>query len=299
MSTAHLLVNVDSDPDPVDTWQDDPSILTKYARMRDILAERTGGLAAWSILTGPKYRSRFFEPPYVEFWKERQAAGADLVLHPEEDLYGPGPGTGPESCSYTHTDHMREVIVSTVARARAAGLHLAAYRGGYHGFTAEIGAILREVGIGIDLSCAPGVEWPNKAALWKDAPLSAYYMSATDPAARADGTDEAPLFEIPWAWDAVEAGRSSRFRFVVGENYMINEFSTEDAMKRVWDTVMARADQAGTSQIVSMVCHTFTMGQPEYEDRLNAVLQHVAASGGRFTTPSQARQLFDRHNATG
>lgn len=287
-----LVVNVDSDPDPVSTYQDDASILAKYARMREIIARHAGGAAAWTLLTGSLYRDRFYEGAFVPFWRSLADDGADLVIHPEEDLYGPGPGTGPESCSYYHTGHMRDVILSRASKMREAGLPVSAYRGGYHGFTAEIGAILKEAGIAIDLSCAPGIVWPQKAAAWGDAPLSAYYMSGTRQAEGAGDDDATPLFEIPWAWDAVEPGLSRRF--VVGSNYMINEFSTLEAMKRVWDTVVRRASERGEQQIVSMVCHTYTMGQPEFEGRLTSILDHVRSNGGEMVSPTRAKAIYDR-----
>lgn len=288
-ANLYLVVNVDSDPDPASVPQDDASILAKYARMRAILAEHTGGAAAWTVLTGPICRDRFFRPPFTEFWRQISEDGADLVLHAEEDLYGPPPGTEPGACTYFDIDHMRPLILSKATEMRQLGLPFAAYRGGYHGFTPEIGGVLKEAGIGIDLSCAPGIGWPDKAAAWADAPLSAYYMSASAPSKLAGESEERALFEIPWAWDAKAPG-TSRPR-VVGENYMINEFSTLPAMCRVWDAVASRA-KAGP-QIVSMVCHTYTMGQPEFEERLAGILSYVARNGGRFVTPRRAKRLFD------
>ncbi|WP_118135449.1 hypothetical protein [Oceanicella sp. SM1341] len=288
---ALLIVNVDSDPDPVSVYQEDAAVLAKYARMREILAAHTGGRAAWTVLTGPMYRTRFSEPPFTGFWGEISAEGADLVLHPEEDLYGPPEGTAPGACTYYDTAHMRGVILQQAERMAAAGLSFAAHRGGYHGLTPGMAAAVREAGIGIELSCAPGIAWPEKAAAWADAPLSAYYMSAEDPARPAGPGEADALFEIPWAWDAIAPGTSRRF--VVGENYMINEFSTLEAMRGVWDAVMARAARTGEQQIVSMVCHTFTMGQPEYEERLTGILGHVAASGAAFATPREAKRIYD------
>lgn len=292
-SDVFLVVNVDSDPDPVTVYQDDASLLAKYRRMRDILGEHADGTGAWTVLTGPLCRDRFYEPPFTAFWRELADQGNDLVLHAEEDLYGPPPGKAPGSCTYDDIAHMRPLILAKAERMRGLGLPFAAYRGGYHGFTPAIGAVLREAGIGIDLSCAPGIVWPEKAAAWRDAPLSAYCMSAEDPAVPAPPSERDPLFEIPWAWDGVAPGTSRRF--VAGENYMINEFSTLPAMCRVWDAVQARA--ASGPQIVSMVCHTFTMGQGEFEERLAGILIYVARQGGRFVTPRTARRLFDEHAA--
>lgn len=294
-SDVHLVINVDSDPDPVSIPQDDASLLKKYGRMREILAEHAGGAAAWAVLTGPKCRDRFFEPPFSDFWRDLANDGADLVLHPEEDLYGPPAGKEPGSCSYYDVGHMRPLILRKAEVMGELGMPFAAYRGGYHGFTPEIGAAVKEAGIGIELSCAPGIVWPDKAAAWDGAPLSAYYMSAAVPARPAPPDEVDALFEIPWAWDAKAPG-TARPR-VVGENYIINEFSTLPAMRRVWDAVVERARSTPEPQMVSMVCHTFTMGQPEYEERLTGILNHVAHNGGRFVTPRTAKRIFDERHA--
>lgn len=289
--SVFLVVNVDSDPDPVSVYQDDASLLTKYRRMRAILDGHADGTGAWTVLTGPICRDRFFEPPFTEFWRELADAGFDLVLHPEEDLYGPPPGREPGTCTYYDIEHMRPLILGRAAKMRDLGLPFAAYRGGYHGFTPAIGAAVKEAGIGIDLACAPGIDWPEKAAAWGDAPLTAYYMSSDRPAAIAGPSDADPLFEIPWAWDGKAPGTSRRF--VVGANYMINEFSELSSMSGVWDAVVDRAASTSKPQIVSMVCHTFTMGQPEYEERLAGILDYVSGHGGRFVTPTHAKRLFD------
>lgn len=294
-ANVHLVINVDSDPDPVSVYQDDASLLKKYGRMREILAAKAGGAAAWTVLTGPICRDRFFEPPFTDFWRALTGDGADLVLHAEEDLYGPPPGKAPGSCSYFDIAHMRPLILEKAETMRKLGIPFAAYRGGYHGFTPEIGAAVKEAGIAIELSCAPEIVWPDKAASWAGAPLSAYYMSGTNPARPAGPEETDALFEIPWAWDAKAPG-TSRPR-VVGENYIINEFSNLPAMSRVWDAVVARAAQTPEPQIVSMVCHTYTMGQPDYEERLLGILSHVAANGARFVTPRGAKKLFDTSRA--
>src|SRR5688572_1156448 len=103
---AHLIVNVDTDPDPVSVYQDDASVLKKYARMREIIRAHAGGAAAYCVLTGPVCRDRFFEPPFVDFWRDVKGDGADLVLHPEEDLYGPPPGKVGDRSTYENITHM-------------------------------------------------------------------------------------------------------------------------------------------------------------------------------------------------
>ena len=78
------------------------------------------------------------------------------------------------------------------------------------------------------------------------------------------------MLEIPFAWDGVAAGVSRPF--VIGTNYMVNEFSTFEAMRAVWDAVQARAVRTGAPQTVSMITHTFAIDRAECRERLAAIL---------------------------
>ncbi len=276
-----LVINIDTDPDPARDVQEDSAILAKYHTMRALL-EAEGASGAWCVLTGPICRTRFLEPPFIEFWRALRDGGADLVLHAEEDLYGPPPGAIPGQCSYFDTGHMRDVITATAGRMRDAGLAFDAYHGGYHGLTPAIAQIVQDLGIDIELSCAPGIVWPDKAAAWENAPLSAYRMHPANPAvAAADGT----MLEVPFAWDGKAVVLSRQF--VIGQSYMINEFSTFAAMQAVWDAVQDRAVATGRPQIVSMITHTFSIDRTECRERLGAILRYVRQTGGAFVTPRQ------------
>lgn len=74
---------------------------------------------------------------------------------------------------------------------------------------------------------------------------------------------------------------------------MINEFSNLDAMKKVWDAVLRRSHERGEQQIVSMVCHTYTMGQTRFEEQLSSILDYVCSNGGQIVTPSHGKAVFD------
>lgn len=288
---AYLIINVDTDPDPVSVPQDDASVLKKYGLMRQIIKDHADGAGAYSVLTGPICRDRFVTPPFLDFWREVKQDGGNLVLHAEEDLYGPPPGKTDDRSTYENIAHMEPIILDKIAQMRSQGLPFDAYRGGHHGFTPAIGAVLREVGLGIDLACAPGIVWPEKAAAWGNAPLSAYYMSRDVCDRPVEQTDADALFEIPFAWDGVVAGTSRRF--VIGENYMINEFSTLAAMQKVWDAVVARRDATGKSQFVSMICHTFKIDDPVFATQLKSILGYVRAHQGQLVTPTTAKAIFD------
>jgi len=276
MPEACLVINVDTDPDPASVPQDDGSLLAKYRRMREIL-EAAGAPGAWCVLTGPICRTRFLEEPFVSFWRDLRSTGHSLVLHAEEDLYGPPPDKQGTACSYLNAPHMQTVIREAVGRMGAQGLAFDAWRGGYHGFTPQIGHMIRAAGIGIELSCGPGIEWPEKAAAWQRAPLSAYAMLPDDPQTPVPPDTACALLEIPFAWDGT-GPRLSR-PFVIGDSYMINEFSTLEANCRVWDAIVARAAGTRERHIVSMITHTFAMGQADIENRLIDTLAHVGRSG--------------------
>ena len=287
-----FVVNVDTDPDPVAVYQADDEILEKYATTQRILNDHVGGKSAFSVMTAPMYRDRFFEPPFAEFWRAVTERGAELVLHPEEDLYGPPPGKNGDGSTYDNIEHMMSIILEKADYMRRAGHAFAAYRGGSHGMTPAIGSALKTAGIGIDLSCGPGVLWPERAASWANSPVSAYYMSGAccEQPARAGERDA--IFEIPLAWDGLAITTAKRY--VVGQNYMVNEFSNFEALCRVWDAIVARSQRAGRPQIVSMTCHTFAMSDEKFRSRLCRILEYVTRHGGMPVTPTEAKQIFDR-----
>lgn len=287
-ATCHLLVNIDTDPDPEDTPRNDDAVMRKYQTMADLTDARTGGRSAWCIQTSPMYRTRFLEAPFVDFWHDRMAGGADMILHPEEDLYDTPETACPNGSWYADEDHMRDVINSAVTVAASQGIKFAAYKGGYHGLTPKIVALVRQAGIGIELTCAPGIDWPNKEADWGDAPLSAYRMSNERPASSA-GAGEDGLVEIPFGWDAEPSDTTARH--LLNTHYLVNEFSNLDDLKRVWDVIQQRAEAEQADQIVSILCHTYTMDDAVYRDRLSAILDYVGETDGKFVSASDAADM--------
>jgi hypothetical protein len=292
MSTPiYFVVTVDSDPDPVSNPQDDAAVMAKYAIMRDILVRHADGTGAFSVHTSPVFRDRFFAAPFLAFWQSWREGGGELVLHPEEDLYRL-PGSPPSDRSpYEDTAHMAALIAEKVEALRRADLAFAGYRGGYHGFTLGIGQALRKAGIFIDLSCAPGIAFPNKAAAWAKAPLSAYYMSNGSCETPARPGEDSPLFEIPFGWDTQPYEFTGRFK--MNEHYLANEFSTLEAMSGVWDKIVARSADAAKPPIVSLICHTYAMADEPVRERLAGILRYMRAHRGVAVNPTRAKQIFD------
>ena len=62
-------MNVDSDPDPEDTPRNDAAVLEKYGIMKSIVDKCVDGNGTICVQTSPMYRDRFFEDPFMDFWR--------------------------------------------------------------------------------------------------------------------------------------------------------------------------------------------------------------------------------------
>lgn len=284
-----FVMNVDGDPDPENTPPNNPLVLEKYRTMKRIIDGHAGGGGAFCVQTSPMYRRRFFEAPFVEFWRDWTKDGGELMLHPEEDLYCVPQEKRATGTYYQDAERMRWVINDAVAALDALGLKFSAYKNGYQAQTATMVEIFTKAGIGIDLSAAPGIHWPEKLTDWRKAPNSAFHMSRErcgEPA--ADGESD-PVFQIPVGWDGEPSETPRR---LLNEHYLVNEFSHYEALTKVWDVIVRRADEQGRPQIVSLLCHTYTMADALYRDRLTRTLDYVVKHGGQSVSPSEARKRF-------
>ncbi len=289
-TNAYFIVNIDSDPDPEDTPRDDAAVLEKYGIMKAIVDECVEGKGTICVQTSPMYRDRFFEDPFMDFWRTWVADGGVLTLHPEEDLYST-PETRLDSGSYYEDiGHMEPIMRSKAELMKSAGLPFAAYKGGYQGLTMEIVNVLAELGIPIDVTCAPGIVWPEKLAAWGDAPKSAYYMSPEARDRPAERREESPVFEIPFGWDGQDSDTKRR---LLNQHYLVNEFSNYEALCRVWDTVVERGARSGASQIVGFLCHTYAMQNAKLSRQCRDILTYMCSHGGTPVTASEAKAIYD------
>lgn len=290
---VYFMVNVDTDPDPEDTPRDDDKVLEKYRIMQDILRQHADAKGIICVHTSPMYRERFFENQFMNFWRSWVDEGGELILHPEEDLYGTPETKQGGSSLYLDSDHMASVINQCADIMKKAGLPLKIYKGGYHGLTPEIIKIVKKAGIQIEVTCAPDVDWPVKLANWGDSPVSAYYMSEDSQRIASNPADKNQLFEVPFGWDGVKSDTTKRF--LLNEHYLVNEFSNFDAMCRVWDTIVERVAQLNTPQFVGILCHTYTMKDQKYRQRLEKTLDYMTSHRGISANASEIKALYDRH----
>ena len=185
---------------------------------------------------------------------------------------------------------MEAVIRPKVELMTAEGLPFAAYKGGYHGLTMDIVRILESVGIPIDLTCAPGIDWPEKLAAWGDAPTSAYYMSAEACGEAAAPGAASSVFEIPFGWDGESSDTSRR---LLDPHYLVNEFSSYEALCRVWDRIVERAHSSGEPQTVSLLCHTYALQADKLRRQCGDILAYMAREGGTAVTATEAKGIYD------
>ena len=292
---VYLVVNVDADPDPVDTPADNDAVLKKYRIIQQLINERCNGKAVISVHSSPLYRERFIQSPFVDFWKEWTLGGGDLVLHMEEDVYALPENRSTSSTGFENLEIVEQAMRETLSALSIEGLACRAYRGGSNSMTPKIAEILTELGISVDLSCAPGLIWKERAVNWASAPLSGYFMSMQSPSRASDSGGQGPLLEIPLGWDGVIDGDSAPRK--PNHHYLANESSTYEDLCRVWNVILERADNTGNHQAVSLLSHTYTAKTARFYSQLDTFLQFVTTNRGIPASLTEIRALVS--GATG
>jgi len=134
-------------------------------------------------------------------------------------------------------------------------------------------------------------------AVASDPPVSAYYMSSDACRKEAPADEENPIFEIPFGWDGADSETSRRH--LLDEHYLVNEFSTYEALCRVWDTIVERSRREERPQIVSILCHTYALDDATFRDRCARILDYMREHGGTPVTAAEAKAAYDELSARG
>lgn len=179
----------------------DPELFAAFVAEEFVFAARQlDGKIVHLIHTSPLARLTMLDPRLVALWRALPA-GAALGLHPHEELPDGRHGYGDEK-------HMAAVLGELVAAARAQGLQLPVFRGGFLAYRDFYTAILEQHGFLADVSGMPGRHRVTSGELisdWRGAPSFAYrldraaYRRAGDsgileiPVGSA-GTEESALF---------------------------------------------------------------------------------------------------------
>lgn len=283
---VYFVVVVDADPKESFRGARDDDLLEKYRTAQGLLKRCVNGKAIICVHTSPRYRNRFFEPPFIAFWKSWVRGGGELILHPENQQPVEGPSSSDLEPDYRDTRYMEALIREKIAAMREHGLSFTAFRGGVFGFTDGIAGILREVGIGIDMSGAPEQVLPERAANWRGAPASAYYLSKASYLRSASLPGRDGILEIPLGWDGKGKER--------GRNYLFHERSTYARMCLVWDAIAERSVRSRQPQIVNFLCHTYSMANTRLKTQLERILKYMRSHHGVPVTAGEARKIYDR-----
>jgi hypothetical protein len=282
----YFVVGIDSDPKRSTRGENDYDLLNKYRTTLELMKRWIDMKVIICVHTSSQYRDRFFNPPFMRFWESWVNAGGELMLHPE-NYESPGLQTSSTIESDYHcVQYMEALIQEKVDLLKWEGLAFSAFRGGFFGLTDEVVKILKRAEIPIDLSCAPELVRPERAADWSKAPVSAYYMSPGSYRQAAVHSGEKGLFEIPLGWDGKGLDLSC--------NYLFHERSTYGKMRRVWDAIVERSRQLGHPQFVNFLCHTYSMANSKFRIQLEKIFAYMQSQHGVFVTASEAKRIYDR-----
>lgn len=281
----YFTVVVDADPKQTGLDANDDYLMTKYDTTIGLLKRHIDGKGAVCVHTSPQYRERFFQSPFIEFWERWTHEGGELILHPEEDPY-PTPETASrnEPC-YNDIVHMESIIKDRASYMKGKKLPFAAFRGGFFGLTDDIVKVLKKVGIKVDLSCAPGIVCPERAADWSNAPASGYYLSEESYRQSDDKPGRDAIFEIPLGWDGQGID--------INRNYLFHERSTYKRMCNVWEMILARSRKNNCPQFVNFLCHTYSMRNTRLRTRCESILSYMRDHNGIPVTTTEAKRIYD------
>lgn len=257
---------------------DPPKVGQSIGETRELgqmMLDLTEGRAVLTPHSGTYCRTGYYEEPLLEVYREWTERGAEVAVHLHEEIKGGGVRFGEEN-------HVREVFADCHRRLVEGGIVPVAYRGGHNAYAPFMNDVLSEHGIDVDLSCLPGLEKPDREAIWTEGGLSAYALPQ-DPRAPVGQGRPSPIVEVPIGCD----GEGTDYR-----NFLQIEQSELDNHKRVWRVIRERAQGEGRAQIVHMLFHTGSMGRPDWVERLTAFLAFVPTEGGSFIGAVEAAHAF-------
>jgi hypothetical protein len=283
---VYFVVGVDADPKRSSFGANDDDLMEKYSTAFALLKRAVGSKSIICVHTSPLYRDRFFRPPFIHFWEDWVGQGGELMLHPEEDLYPLPEGPIKDGTYYKDSRYMERILKEKIEFMREKGLPCAAFRGAFFGLTEQIVGALTRLGVEIDLSCAPGIVLPERAADWADAPASGYYMSRKSYRRPTRSPGGKAVFEIPLGWDG--QGKD------LTENYLFHERSTLKKMSGVWNAIVKRSEQTGSPQFVGFLCHTFSMGNARLRTQCENILSYMQEHGGIPVSASEGKKLYHK-----
>ncbi|MBW2148452.1 MAG: hypothetical protein JRI22_15670 [Deltaproteobacteria bacterium] len=281
----YFVVVIDADPTRSSFGANNDYVMKKYNISLDLVKNYVDGKGTICVHTSPRYRNRFFNTPFIEFWEKWTRQGGELILHPEEDLYSTPETALPNGTYYNNIGHMKSIIKEKISFMKQKKLPFATFRGAFFGFTNDIARVLRNEGLNIDLSGAPGIVRPERAADWSDAPTSAYYLSNDSYRRPSEKPGKDSVFEIPLGWDGQETD--------VSRNYLFHERSTYRRMCKVWDAIVERGRKTNSPQFVNFLCHSYSMKTTKLRNQCEKTLLYMRHHNGVPVVASEAKKIYN------
>lgn len=253
---------------------DVPQSLVDLRALLPVLVGKTDGKGVLTPHSGTYCRSGYYEGEILDLYKEAVACGAELAVHLHEEIKGEGTRFGDR-------EHVAAMFGDCYNRLSEAGIRAVAYRGGHYAYAPFMNDILIEHEIDADYSCCPGMNFPDREAIWTEAPMSADFLPA-DPRAPWEGQPRGDIVEVPMGSDGEGAAYG---------NILHVEMSEIDNLMRIWNVVLERARKTGTPQVVQCLFHTASVGRPEWLDRYKQFLDLVPERQGQFASSEEAVAL--------
>ncbi|WP_156829233.1 hypothetical protein [Amorphus coralli] len=259
---------------------DPPNVPQSIIDTRQLIAEMQSLTDGKFILTphsGTYCRTGYYEGEMLQVYREAVQMGGELSVHLHEEIKGQG-------TRFAEAEHMGEMFRDCQRRLEDAGISPVAYRGGHYAYHPLMNNLMETQEVLVDYSCCPGMNKPDREAVWTHASLSADYIPQ-HPREPWEGQPRTRILEIPIGSDG--AGEAY-------DNVLHVEMSELDNLERIWASIVDRAERNGRSQIVHCLFHTASVGVPEWLERYRRFLEMVPKRKGQFVTTAEARALHDR-----
>jgi len=286
---VYLVILVDADPPgqrfrdrgyfPPDASAGPPDFKVVSHRLEnalDVIKQSLDGRAVFTVHTSPLYRNNMFREPYLSFWRKVVEAGGELALHAHEDrLNG--------KTYFDDQRHLESMVTTGSSLAADAGLALTSFRSGFFAFNDGLTSLLERAGLVVDLSCAPGVDVPERDAFWPREWKNAGYLCPQRFTDTECSHSMSSVLEIPLGWD----GKGSD----LGDHYLFNERSGLDRLKSVWCAMLERSRTEGPL-MANFLCHGSGLIEEKWKVQAVEFFRFVQENEGVILLPSQAHEVF-------
>ena len=246
-------------------------------RILALMKEFYGGKCAIAVHTGTYCRNGFHTEEFMKIWKSFEVGGGEILLHTHEEIAAVGTRNSDE-------DHMTHVITAQHAALKKNGINPAGYRGGLYGYASFLTPLLEKLHVHIDLSAAPGVERPDRAALWKEIPFSGFYLNRNN-TSKPKASEQSAVFEIP-------LGASGMGDDNLDLLYVDYPKASLESLAGIWDVIIKRARNEG-SQYIHTLFHSFSADIPVNVERYKRFIDYSYKNHGHALNASEMKRKYD------